>query len=132
MAEKAEEWMKSLELKMAELIAETAEKGARDGRDFVKYRILTSGTAKSGKQGRIETGKMVDGVDYRTMGHTNTRARVKFGWLSRPENYFSYQDKGFTHWKSGETVEGMNAIADAREEIKDLIREDLKRRLRGL
>lgn len=132
MAEDANKWMKSLELKIAELIGETAEKAARDGRDFVRYRILTSGTAKSGKQGRVETGKMVDSVKHRVTGVSNTKATAKFGWLARPEEYFSYQDKGFTHWKSGETVEGMNAIADAREEIKDLIREDLKRGLRGL
>lgn len=95
--------------------AQIMEDVTEEGADMMREYIRTRGTDKSGKAGRIETGKMLDSVESAV--HRNPKSvRGEFGWgvSGGPhEKYFDYQENGFKHWISGENVPPMHAMLDA-------------------
>lgn len=101
-----------------EIVEDVTEGGARQMRQI----ISTSGTPKSGKEGRIETGKMLDEVKT-DVGRGGNSVVGQFGWLDEQLDYFYYQDEGFRHWISGEMIPGMFALTQSYEEAKsELVR----------
>lgn len=84
----------------------------RDAADMMRLIIATSGTIKSGRSGRIDTGRMYDAVKSRVTFSSQSLIG-EFGWLDDQEAYFRYQDQGFVHWLSSEKIPGMLALADA-------------------
>lgn len=102
--------------------------GVETGRDIIE----NSGTDRqwsrewygrdhSGR-GRVDTGNMRDEfkaeVDNRRQG-----VEGKLGWVKEQEDYFFFQDEGFTHRLTGEYIEGMMALLGASEEAWDLLRQ---------
>ena len=87
--------------------------------EFMQERIKDSGTAFSARAeaeglnigpGRIRTGAMFDGVDYRETsfgsGEIGSRLSIEFGYYNlppangSPESYVQLQEQGFEqHWK---------------------------------
>lgn len=125
--ESLEIWLQN-KLRNMQSGVESAVKDAVDkGSDTTKHLIESRGTAKSGKRGRVETGKMRDAVGS-TMEASpfSGHIRGRFGWIDEREPYFRYQEQGFTH-ASGVDVEGMYALVDAAEYVM----RDLNDEIRG-
>jgi len=88
----------------------------------IQFFIATRGTPKSGKSGRVVTGKMLDSV-FSEMDESGGTFHGGVGWKDH-ELYFSLQEDGFRHL-GGDMVPAMNAFMDA----YPVFREDLIRRL---
>lgn len=110
------EWVESKLTRLTDQAKDAIREGAKEGEDLTKLHIETRGTAKSGKQGRIETGRMRDAVSSRIEKDTDTEIEASFGWLDDRANYFGLQERGFTH-TSGVDVEGMFALSDAADQV---------------
>lgn len=110
------EWIESKLNRLTDQAKDAIREGAKEGEDLTKLHIETRGTAKSGKQGRIETGRMRDAVTSRVEKDTDTEIEASFGWLDDRANYFGLQERGFTH-TSGVDVEGMFALSDAADQV---------------
>lgn len=90
--------------------AERLVQGAiEEGAEAMEMVIATSGTGWKDRQGRVETGKMLDHVKEFGTERDGNRVEGKFGW-DDPENYFIYQEQGFRHWISGKDVVPMHAL----------------------
>lgn len=107
-------------------IVDIAQDTADEGAEMVRDRIETSGTVKSGKRGRIETGAMLAAVRSEVTV-TPKVITASFGWLNVFNDYFGFQDRGFSHYRSGEEIPGMMALQDAFDESKANIRGRLRR-----
>lgn len=95
----------------------------------MKDTIMTSGTNKLWKSAwrgrnsgmlrygsdldRVDAGWMKKAVKSRMIQSGPKMAAGKFGWLDQQEEYYIYQDQGFTHWITDEKIRGMNALRDA-------------------
>lgn len=131
MANDLASWFKSKMDEIADIIEETADEAAEKGENITKHHIETRGTAKSGKRGRVEKGEMRDKVTSKVSNVSATSATATFGWIGGVPDYAWYQELGFVH-RNGVTVEGMYALTDAREEVVQDVKEDLRSKLRGL
>lgn len=100
------------------------ENAIEDGALTTQINIATRGTPKSGKQGRVRTGDMLDAVKSEMIKSTPREAEGKFGWIDEYEDYFGYQEGGFDH-VGGVTVEGMYALEDAGEEAWNNVVEEI-------
>jgi len=120
-----------LQQKLSEIVQEEIKTAASQGKQLVRERIKTSGTRKSGKAGRIETGEMLKSVQGKSGMTSAFRGKAEFGWIANKQDYFGYQDRGFVH-TSGGTVEGMYALADAGEITVKELELRLKEKLSGL
>lgn len=72
--------------------------------------IATRGTAKSGKQGRIETYAMINSVDSELVKDTAHEVEVRAGYHDAPY-YTVFQELGTSR------IEAMYALTDAAEEV---------------
>lgn len=110
-------------------INDKARKAVRDavekGEAITKHNIENSGTLKSGKRGRVETGEMRDAVSGEITKDTADEIEGRFGWKNGPA-HARYQERGWIHSGSGVPVEGMFALADASVEVLQDLEEDLK------
>jgi len=86
------------------------EKAIQVGAESVQHVVDTSGTTKSGKAGRIIKGDMRKEVDSRITQASSTMVEGEYGWLEQSPFYWLYQEYGFKHWISGETIKGMFAL----------------------
>lgn len=125
----AQTWFEGVSKKMIEEMGDVVESGVEEGEKITKHNIETRGTAKSGKRGRVESGKMRDAVDSKVNRSKNS-AVGQFGWINQFEPYFGYQESGFAH-RGGVNVEGMYALSDAGEEVFQNIEADFDRTIRG-
>lgn len=104
-------YIKEIEREAAKVVDETAKEGAEVMRGHIEVR----GTGYRGHQGRIETGAMLDAVQSVTE-KTDDGVRGRFGWGVRggpTDDYFRYQEEGFTIASSGHDVPPMHALLDA-------------------
>lgn len=131
MAKNMASWFQSKMNDISNIIKETAEEAAEKGENITKHHIETRGTAKSGKRGRVETGEMRDKVTSKVSDVSPVSATAEFGWIGGNPDYAWFQELGFVH-RNGVTVEGMYALTDAREEVVQDVKEDLRSRLRDL
>lgn len=106
----------------------TAKELAKDGEDLTKEFIATRGTEKSGKQGRIETGAMIDSVTSGTLTDNAEEIVTRFGYEDSPF-HTAYQEPGFIH-SSGVKVAGTYALSDAAEAIGVELKRDIGRVVR--
>jgi hypothetical protein len=118
-------YIKEIEREAAQVVDETAKEGAEVMRGYIEVR----GTGWRGHQGRIEQGTMIDAVQSVTE-KTNEGVRGRFGWGVRGglmENYFRYQEQGFTIASSGHVVPPMHALLDSFIKVReDFIRKIVK------
>lgn len=127
-----------------EVLAEAADRGA----EYVRYLIMTRGTGKQWKgdwsrwpngvegrtasePGRVATGEMLDAVDsWVSREGVDGKTRMAFGFTRARQAYFLAQEGGFRHPITGESVEGMHAVSDAAEYIKDQLADELPKHLK--
>lgn len=81
------------------------------GENVTKHNIENRGTDKSGKRGRIDTGKMRDSVESEAKLVSKDEAIGKFGWIDKKPFYVEFQEPGT------ERIPAMWALSDAAEEI---------------
>lgn len=125
----AETWFEAITKRMYEGVADAIEEGAQRGEKITKHNIETRGTMKSGKRGRVETGKMRDAVNSKTVSRSKKRVTSEFGWIDEYQDYFGLQEDGFNH-VGGVTVDGMYAISDAADEVFQDIESDIDKAIR--
>lgn len=103
-----------------QIVRENGEYGAELVRDVVE----TSGTMKSGKRGRIDTGDMLGSVDddYRDIPDGG---ESRYGFLNAPE-YTKYQEVGTQY------IEPMQAIPEAREQVDIDFENDIDRMMKRI
>lgn len=97
-----------------------AERLGEETMNEIKVNIATRGTAKSGKVGRIDTGRMVDAVDYHVTG-SDLKWGLKVGWIYHFFNYYKFQEYGFNH-TNGDAIEPMFAMRDGWTNARDKAR----------
>lgn len=91
------------------------------------WRGRNSGMVRYGSTtARFDAGLMVKAVKARMKERTSTSARGEFGWLDSQEDYYVYQDKGFTHWITGDKIPAMNALRDAATYARTTIEKRLR------
>lgn len=128
MANEMEAWLADKIAKIREAVEETGEIAADGGKQATQAFIATRGTVKSGKQGRVETGKMLERVDGKSERVSDDETRVEFGWFDGKDGPEWYQEFGFNH-RNGSVVEGMYAVSDARDMTAPAIKETLRKKL---
>jgi hypothetical protein len=124
--------------KVAESIVQDA---IIDGASVMREHIMTRGTNKewgsfwpSRAQGRksrstearFDTGEMRDAVDSQMLRSSRSFVAGEFGWINKEEDYFRYQEKGFTH-RNGAVIPAMNALRDARTYAISVVEKEMKR-----
>lgn len=114
-----------LENKMKRIVQagrEITQDNGEYGAELVRDVIETSGTAKTGKRGRIETGAMLEGVDS-DYENTSDGGQATWGFV-RPTPYATYQEHG-TQW-----IEPMHALDDAYPNVEVDFKNDIDKMLR--
>lgn len=144
---KATAYSETLSTTGAQLVVESAAIGA----ETMQQVIESSGTGWDGRlgpaEGRVDSGQMLRDVSYdkqarhgvsRRTGRTSRYAR--FGWIKNYQDYYGYQNEGFTNlskseknrnitWVtgSGGWTEGMNAYENGLYAAREHFRAGLKR-----
>lgn len=132
-------WYRSKMMKIQEGTEDAMQDAGEAGKEIGRYLIETRGTGRTwlyprnGREGsypgRVDTGKMRDAFGFRLTTQGNSR-QMRVGWVSGTrEDYFKYQEGGFTH-PSGIDVEGMHALQDAVEEAFSRLKENLRTEFR--
>lgn len=146
-ASKFKKWLGDA-VKDVERAANSAVEAAVDaGQQSMTELIMSRGTNKSwnkswpsraggrrsaSTQARYETGQMVESVNSAfhatsVNGRGSAKASGEYGWLNNQQDYFRYQEQGFTHYKSGEAIPAMNALRDSFIEAQNALKAELKR-----
>lgn len=127
--------------KAGSTIQEAVQIAIDAGASNMRENIMTRGTNKEwssswpsraygrksrSTEARFDTGEMRDSVTSRLLVSTKNRSAGEFGWLDNQEDYFKYQDKGFTH-RNGAVIPAMNALRDARTYAISIVKEQIKR-----
>lgn len=107
------------------LLLRTVDTGA----DLMEAHIETRGTVKSGKRGRVETGRMLGAVDSEVFKRGTTLVG-RWGWLNEWEKYFLYQENGFRNAWSREDVAPMHALYDSFFHQREALFSELAKKLR--
>lgn len=106
-----------------------AQQIADDGAELTRQLTASRPSAKSGKRGRIATGRMYDAIRSEVTEEGDTIV-AKYGMLDDQEDYFKYQTvTGFTHNRSGEYIAPTFALQDAYQnsvEQVDALLKDMK------
>lgn len=110
--------LKGHKIVMERRAAEIVEEVISEGSNNMRRHIETRGTGYRGHTGRIETGAMLENVGD-SSGQIDISAGSvsgKFGWGTTGgdvQPYYSYQEQGFTNWRTGRDVPPMHALLDA-------------------
>jgi hypothetical protein len=121
-----EQFVRIAEGKMNEVVKRGREITRDNGEyaaELVRDVVETSGTIKTGKRGRIETGKMLASVDS-DYKHLPGGAEATWGFVHDAPDYTTYQEFG-TQW-----IEPMNAIDDAAAEVAVDFKNDIDRMMK--
>lgn len=84
----------------------------KEGEEITQTFIATRGTSGTGKQGRVDTGKMLDSVGSDAKLLNKDEAEGRFGWLNEQPFYAEFQEAGTQY------IEPMYALSDAAEIVK--------------
>jgi hypothetical protein len=85
------------------------DESMKEGEELTQAFIATRGTSGTGKQGRVDTGKMLDSVGSEAKLLNKDEAEGRFGWIGEEPFYAKYQELGTQY------IEPMNALSDAAE-----------------
>lgn len=122
-----ENWSNRTLTQRSEVAKSIVENAISEGEFLMKETIMTKGTNKiwasswpsrafgrkdRSTEARFDTGEMRDSVESRLVTVTKARVVGEFGWLNNQQDYFIYQDQGFTH-RNGQVIPAMNALRDA-------------------
>lgn len=108
------------------------QQGAQQAKAFTASRP----SAKSGKAGRVETGKMMEAISYRVTRNGPYQVLLEMGFTDFAEPYFVYQTStGFRHNRSGEFIAPTLAVVDAgrimEAQVPAILRSSIKLMFRG-
>ena len=95
------------------------DESMKEGEEITQTFIATRGTSGTGKQGRVDTGKMLDSVNSDAKLLNSEEAEGRFGWLNEQPFYAEFQEAGTQY------IEPMYALSDAAE----IIQQELEKRL---
>lgn len=97
------------------------------GADLIRDTVETSGTVKSGKRGRIDTGAMLAAVeaDYKD---TSDGGEGRYGWGENAPFYTKFQEGG--NDKFAVAFDGMFAVPDAAGNVEIDFKRDIERMLK--
>ena len=96
---------------LAESMTEIVTQAAITARAYTAQR----GRPTSRGSGRIDTGAMVEAIDFEVVNKAASSVLGRFGFTGAQADYFLYQTvTGFTNWLSGDFIEPTFAIRDAR------------------
>lgn len=123
-ASRGRAWFESVTDELMNNAVKILRDNVQEGEEITKHNIENSGTLKSGKRGRVETGEMRDSVSSGIISASDEEVVGRFGWLNGPK-WAKFQEHGFVH-VSGVPVEGMFALSDAAQEVEDNLRDDLR------
>lgn len=123
-------WFENLTDSIISGAAEIVEENVSRGEEITKHNIDTRGTFKSGKRGRIKTGRMRDSVDSKIVSKNASGVKGEFGWINEWQDYFGYQESGFNH-VGGVSVDGMYALSDAAAEVFQDVIDDFDRLIKN-
>jgi hypothetical protein len=110
------------------LTIEVAELGADKMRELIEtkgtnrdwsgpwYSAKTNRYRSRSGPGRIDSGDMLNNVTAQFQ-RGQKESRAAFGWLKKYEEYYEFQEEGFTHWVTNEEITGMFALRDARRYV---------------
>lgn len=116
--------MKQIMARGSEIVRDNGEYGAELVRDTVE----TSGTMKSGKRGRIDTGTMLGSVDDKFETIPNG-AQSTYGFLNPPD-YTKFQEFGNSEFAVA--FDGMFAIDDAAANVEVDFKNDIDRMMKDV
>lgn len=91
----------------------------KEGEELTQTFIATRGTSGTGKQGRVDTGKMLDSVGSDAKILNSDEAEGRFGWLNEQPFYAEFQEAGTRF------IEPMYALSDA----ADIVAQELEAKL---
>lgn len=96
----------------------------KEGEEITQTFIATRGTEGTGKQGRVDTGKMLESVDSETNLKGSDEAEGRFGWLGKKPFYAEFQEPGTKY------IAPMYALTDAADIVVDELIRDLGKNVR--
>lgn len=125
--------------RIVEQVHNAAENASREGAEFMRSAIETSGTRntwsktyykdgiprRESNPGRVWTGHMLDSVGSETQ-RGKSQSTSSFGWIKDQEPYFLEQEGGFLHEEAGVVVAGMYALQNAREHAITMLENELR------
>lgn len=97
----------------------------KDGEQTTQTFIATRGTAGTGKQGRVDTGKMLESVESEANLQGRDEAIGRFGWLDKKPFYAEFQEAGTKY------IAPMYALSDAAEIVKAELIKDINDNVKG-
>lgn len=103
----------------------TLENAMKEGEEITQTFIATRGTPGTGKQGRIDTGAMLNAVDSEAKLQGKDEAIGRFGWLDKKPFYAEYQEAGTKY------IAPMYALSDAAEIVKAELIKNLGNDVKG-
>lgn len=95
------------------------DESMKEGAELTQTFIATRGTSATGKQGRVDTGKMLDSVGSEAKLLNKDEAEGRFGWLNEQPFYAEFQEAGTQY------IQPMYALSDA----ADIVRQELEAKL---
>lgn len=127
----AEQFTRVVEAKMKRVIergSEIVRDNGEYGAELVRDTVETSGTMKSGKRGRIDTGAMLGSVNDRFETIPNG-AQSTYGFLNSPD-YTKFQEFGNSEFAVA--FDGMFAIDDAAANVEVDFKNDIDRMMKDV
>lgn len=122
--------------RMADVMKDTTEVGARSMRDVIdttgtdrEWRSTWYGRTGTGRA-RTNTGKMRSEVKPGDIRKAQHSVFSSFGWNEGDPYYALFQNYGFTHYLTGEVIEGMNALEEGKLDATDFAVEELRKAVR--
>ena len=107
-----------------------AEDAAEFGAKTAQSYTATRPGAKSGKAGRIESGAMIGAIRHERVSFSPDLVEARYGFVDEFEEYFRMQTvTGFTHNRSGETIQPTFALRDSIGPTNAFARDAAKRSL---
>lgn len=101
------------------------------GAETMEIFIATRGVSNENKQGRIDTGAMLDTIDSSVLRDDEAGIEVEYGYIDNPVDYDIFQEFGFDH-VHGMHIPGVFAARDAAIQTEiNLEMRDLKSLRRG-
>lgn len=95
------------------------QENMKDGEEITQTFIATRGTPGTGKQGRVDTGKMLDSVSSQATLKNQDEAEGRFGWINKTPFYAEFQEAGTRY------IAPMYALSDAAEIVIKQLRQDI-------
>jgi len=85
-----------------------------------------NGRTSSGR-GRVDTGKMRNSIDSQVEVRGNGDVVGRVGWIKGTPEYTKFQEYGFRHWITGQSIAGMFATRDGAEQGFDELLSNLEK-----